>query len=88
MFFNVTMQRFLLGLTQIVFNISLPNNVQHMFKMWVNQVGGKLKRQLLVGLSGFCWAIWLSRNNIDKSPIKSFMYVFYKKHIDSAFDLR
>jgi hypothetical protein len=46
-----------------------------MFGPWVNQVGGKLNRQLLAGGSTFFWAIWLSRNNVmfDKSPIKSFM---------------
>jgi hypothetical protein len=50
-----------------------------MFDPWVNQVGGKIKRQLLAGALAFCWAIWLSRNDVmfDKAPIKSFMYVLY-----------
>jgi hypothetical protein len=57
-----------------------------MFRMWVNQVGGKLKRELLVGVSAFCC---VSRNDVvfDKFLIKSFMQVLYRKHIDSAFDL-
>jgi hypothetical protein len=51
-----------------------------MFDTWLHQVGGKLKRQLFAGASTFCWAIWLSRNDVvfDKSPIKSFMQVLYK----------
>jgi hypothetical protein len=50
-----------------------------MFSFWLNQVGGKLKRQLLAGATTFCWAIWLSRNDVvfDKSLIKSFMHVLY-----------
>jgi hypothetical protein len=51
-----------------------------MFDTWLHQVGGKLKRQLLTGASVFCWAIWLSRNDVvfDKSLIKFFMQVLYR----------
>jgi hypothetical protein len=51
-----------------------------MFTTWLNQVGGKLKRQLLVSASIFCWAIWLSRNDFifDKSPINFFIQVLYR----------
>jgi hypothetical protein len=51
-----------------------------MFSTWTNQFGGKLKRQILVGASAFCWAIWLSRNDVvfDKSPIKTFIQVLYR----------
>jgi hypothetical protein len=44
LFFEFHYARFLWGLTQIAFNISPSNNVQHMFGTWVNQAGGKLKR--------------------------------------------
>jgi hypothetical protein len=51
-----------------------------MFGRWINQVGGKLRRQMLAGAYAFCWAIWLSRNDLvfDKTPIKSFMQVLYR----------
>jgi hypothetical protein len=80
LFFECRYARFLWGLTQIAFNISPPNNVQHMFGRWINQVGGKLRRQMLAGASAFCWAIWLSRNDLvfDKTPIKSIMQVLYR----------
>jgi hypothetical protein len=44
-----------------------------MFGSWLNQFGEKLKRQALAGASAFCWAIWLSRNEVvfDKSPTQS-----------------
>jgi hypothetical protein len=47
LFFECHYAIFLWGLTHIVFNISLPNSVQHMFGPWVNQVGGKLNRHCL-----------------------------------------
>jgi hypothetical protein len=45
-----------------------------MFGSWTNMVWGKLKRQLLVGASAFCWAILLTKIYIvfDNGPIKSF----------------
>jgi hypothetical protein len=79
-FFYCLYVRFLRGLVQITFSISPPQNIQHLFSRWINQVRGKLKRQLLTGALVFCWAIWLSRNNVifDKAPIKSFMKVLYR----------
>ena len=39
----------------------------------------KLQKKLLIGASAFCWAIWLSRNDVvfDKSPTKTYMQVLY-----------
>jgi hypothetical protein len=54
----------------------------------INHVGGKMKWQLLTGVSIFCWTLWLSRNNVvfDKThPAKSFMHVLYwGTHTDAA----
>jgi hypothetical protein len=46
----------------------------------MNIMGGKLRQQLLAGASAFCWAIWLSRNDVvfNKSPIKYFLQVLYR----------
>jgi hypothetical protein len=76
-FLTATMQDFFGGLTQIAFNISPPRNLQDMFGIWMNQVRGKLKQQLLACTSTLRWVIWLSRNDVifDKSPIKTFMQV-------------
>jgi hypothetical protein len=80
MFFDCYYARFLWGLTQIVFNLPPPHNIQHMFNTWSNQVGGKLRWQILAGASAFCWAIWLSRNDVvfDEAPIKSLMQLLYR----------
>jgi hypothetical protein len=79
MFFDCSYARFIWGLIQMAFNILPPQSVQHLFHDWKNQVRGNIRRQLLAGASAFCWAIWLSRNDVvfDKSPIKSFMQVLY-----------
>ena len=52
----------------------------HLFGNWLRSVGTKLKRQLLVGASALCWAIWLSKNDVvfDKSPTKTYMQVLYR----------
>jgi hypothetical protein len=72
--------KFIWGLSQFPFNIVPPHNVHHMFGTWLHQFGGTLKRQVLAGASTFCWAIWLSRNELifDKSPMKTFMQVLYR----------
>lgn len=43
-------------------------------------VGNKLKRQILIGASALCWAIWLSRNDIvfDKSPMKTNLQILFR----------
>jgi hypothetical protein len=43
LFFECYYARFFLGLTQIVFNISPPHSIQHMFNTWINHIGGKLR---------------------------------------------
>jgi hypothetical protein len=75
LFYNCYYVRFLCGLLFITFGITPPQNSEHMFGVWTNIMGGKLRRQLLACASAFYWAIWLSRNDVvfDKSPIKSFL---------------
>jgi hypothetical protein len=54
LFYDCYYARFLWGLSHITFNIPPPHNVQLMFSTWINQFGGKLKRQILAGASAFC----------------------------------
>jgi hypothetical protein len=60
LFFNCYYVRFIWVLVQITFNIPPPRDVKHMFNAWV----GVFKRHLVAGASLFCWAIWLSRNDV------------------------
>jgi hypothetical protein len=43
-------------------------------------LGEKLRRQALAGALAFCWAIWLSRNDVvfDKSTIKFLLRILYR----------
>jgi hypothetical protein len=79
LFFNCFYARFMLGLVHISFGIQPPLNSTHLFGTWPNSLGGSLKRQLLAAALAFCWAIWLSRNDIvfDKFPTKTFLQVLY-----------
>jgi hypothetical protein len=80
LFFECHYAKFMWDLLYLAFNIVPPRSVRHMFGTWLNQFGGKLKRQALVGAWAFCWTLWLSKNDVvfDKSPIKSFMQVLYR----------
>jgi hypothetical protein len=64
----------------VAFNLTTPRNVCQMFGSWLNQFGGKLKRQALAGASAFFWAIWLSRNEVvfDKSPTQSLLRFLFR----------
>jgi hypothetical protein len=68
------------GLLFVAFHIVQPRCVRHLFGTWMNQFEGKLKRQPLVGVSAFCCAIWLSRNDVifNKTSIKTLLQVLYR----------
>jgi hypothetical protein len=56
---------FVWGLVHITFGIHPPLNTNDLFNTWSNILGGGgVKRQLLAAALAFCWAIWLSRNDI------------------------
>jgi hypothetical protein len=74
LFFDCYYAKFMWGLSYLPFNIIPPRSVQHLYGSWLNQFQGKLKRQALAGALAFCWAIWLSKNDVvfDKSPYQNF----------------
>ena len=69
-FFDCHVAKFLWRAIQFTFVLNPPRSITHLFGNWLRGVGTKLKRQLLVGASALCWAIWLNRNDVvfDKSP--------------------
>jgi hypothetical protein len=80
LFFDCYYARFMWGLIQITFGIRPQHNTIHLFRTWANSFGRNFKRQLLTGALPFCWAIWLSRNDIvfDKTPTKTFLQVLFR----------
>jgi hypothetical protein len=59
LFYECYYAEFMWGLSNLAFNIVPLRSIRHMYGTWLNQFGGKLKRQALAGASAFCWAIWL-----------------------------
>jgi hypothetical protein len=53
LFYDCYYTRFLWELTQIAFSIVPPHSVHHMFNTWTNQVGSKLRRQLISDTSTY-----------------------------------
>lgn len=51
-------------IVHVSFNLPPPTNVTNMFGNWLNGVDKKLKAQIRVRVSAFCWAIWNCRNDI------------------------
>jgi hypothetical protein len=54
LFYNCYYEKFLSGLTHITFGITSLQNLEHMFGVWTNIMGGKLKRQFLACASALC----------------------------------
>ena len=79
-FFDCHVAKFLWRAIQFTFVLNPPRSITHLFGNWLRGVGTKLKRQLLVGASVVCWAIWLSRNDVvfDKSSTKTYLQVLYR----------
>jgi hypothetical protein len=57
LFFKCWYTKFIWGLSQVAFNIIPPHSVDKMFDGWLNQFGGKLKKQVLAGALVFSWSI-------------------------------
>jgi hypothetical protein len=68
------------GLIFLAFIVAQPRSARRLYGTWLNQFREKLKRHALAGISAFCWAIWLSRNDVvfNKSPIKTFLHVLFR----------
>jgi hypothetical protein len=51
-----------------------------MFTGWLEGINRKLKSQIPVGVSAFCWAIWLTRNDIvfDKVVAPSYLQAIFR----------
>jgi hypothetical protein len=46
--------RFLWRAVQVSFNFDIPTSVEHLFSDWVNSVGNRFKKIILVGAATLC----------------------------------
>jgi len=63
-FFDCHLANFVRQAVYYTFGINPPDNIGHLLGSWLNGYPAKLKKQLLVGASAMCWAIWLYRNDV------------------------
>jgi hypothetical protein len=67
------MAKLLWGVVSLTFRIRKPDCVEHLFGPWLRSFSNKQRNLVLIGVAAFCWAIWISRNDI----------VFHKSHFIS-----
>ena len=66
--------RFLWRAVFVLFGIFPPRNMNHLFNSW-SKLGGSNHNDLLLTVAAvFCWAIWITRNDMvfDKGHPKNF----------------
>src|SRR5438105_4981188 len=52
--------------------IKQPDNVEHMFGVWLQDFNNNLKLLFLLGATVLCWVLWMCRNNLVFS--KKFLF--------------
>jgi hypothetical protein len=70
LFFDFPMTKLMWGIVCLTFGISKPTDVRHLFGLWLRNFSKKQRNLVFIRVAAFCWAIWISRNDI----------VFHKSH--------
>jgi hypothetical protein len=80
LFFDCPMARLLWGILCLTFGIRMPRDVGNLFGPWLRSFSKKQRNLVLVGVAAFCWAIWISRNDIvfHKSNSLSILQVMFR----------
>ena len=63
----------------VLFGINPPRNTNHLFNSWSKLGGSNHNHLLLTGAMTFCWAIWITMNDVvfDKGHPKTFLRVLF-----------
>lgn len=80
LFFDCHLSRAIWNAISIAFGVRKPENVNDLLGAWVKGWSKENRKQIVVGISALCWAIWLSRNDIcfkGKSSY-SFLQVIFR----------
>jgi hypothetical protein len=61
-------------------------DLEHLFGPWLTSFSNKQRNLVLIGMVAFCWALWISRNDLvfQKSQFKSILQVMFR----GAFSIR
>jgi len=79
-FFDCIYAKFLWRVICSTTGLMPPTNVVHLFGSWLNQGGSNLAELLLTGAAAFCWALWLTRNDLtfNKCHSKTLLQVLFR----------
>jgi hypothetical protein len=55
--------------------MSAPRSVHHIFGVWLTGTDLRTKCLVIIGVSVFCWAIWISKNDLIFNNVTSFTYL-------------
>ncbi|WVZ53969.1 hypothetical protein U9M48_004850 [Paspalum notatum var. saurae] len=64
LFFECHYAKFLWRAVHCIFGLTPPINTGHLLNVWSKQGGKRMVQPLLTGAATFCWAIWLTRNEV------------------------
>jgi predicted secreted Zn-dependent protease len=80
LFFECPMARLMWFVISVTFGITAPTSTANLFGPWLARFPHKQKALVLIGIAAFCWALWLSRNDMvfQKSKSKSFLQVVFR----------
>ena len=79
LFFKCHYAQFLWCAVFILFGIQPPRNTNHLFGSWSKLDGRQHNNLLLTEAAAFCWAIWITRNDMvfDKVQPKTYLQVLF-----------
>jgi len=80
LFFECHLAKCVWQAIQYTFAVTPPVNITCMMGSWLNGYPAKLKKQMLIGVSAICWALWLCRNEavFQKRYPNSFLQVIFR----------
>ena len=80
LFFDCHFAKFNWRIVHVFFNSLPPTSVHNIFTGWLEGVNRKLKSQIIVCASAFCWAIWLTRNDVvfNKAVAPSYLQAIFR----------
>jgi hypothetical protein len=80
LFFDCPMAKLVWEIVCLTFGIRRPYSVEHLFGPWLRSFSKRQRNLVMVGMAAFCWAIWISRNDIvfHKSRYMSVLQVMFR----------
>ena len=63
------------------FGIAPPSSITNLLGPWLSSFPLKIRKQLLIGATTMCWAIWLSRNEVvfQRRYRNSYLQVLFRR---------